>query len=78
MFYALSRGVPEAGIVFAAAMMIGVGLTLAAVALLTVVARDRLALISARHGASIDRLTRVLDGLSGVLLISLSAFALRS
>src|SRR5215211_799503 len=36
MFLALSRGVPQAGVTFALAMMIGVGLTLAAVATLTI------------------------------------------
>src|SRR5689334_1474569 len=36
MVVALGRGVPEAGLMFAAAMMVGVGLTLAAVAGLTV------------------------------------------
>jgi nickel/cobalt exporter len=32
IFFALSRGVPEAGLTFAVAMMLGVGLTLGAVA----------------------------------------------
>ena len=41
MFLALSRGIPEAGLTFAAAMMLGVGLTLGAVAALTVFARER-------------------------------------
>src|SRR3954471_6021281 len=36
MFFALSRGIPEAGLVFAVAMMLGVLATLALVALVTV------------------------------------------
>jgi ABC-type nickel/cobalt efflux system permease component RcnA len=40
MFFALSRGVPEAGLTFAVAMALGVGLTLCAVAMVTVLARD--------------------------------------
>jgi len=69
MFFALGRGVPEAGVTFAAAMFLGVGLTLAAVALLTVLARDWVVRIATRHGAAIDTLARILDGLAGVLLI---------
>ena len=72
MFFALSRGVPEAGLVFAAAMMIGILTTLATVALLTVFMRDRLVNFTARHGASMQRLMRFLDGAAGVLLIVLS------
>ena len=72
MFFALARGVPEAGLVFAIAMMFGVLTTLAIVAFLAVIARDWLIDYTARHGASMLRLTRVLDGASGALLIALS------
>src|SRR5207248_2229142 len=65
MFFALSRGVPEAGLVFAAAMMLGVLTTLAIVALLTLFVRDRLVAFMARHGTSMLRLTRALDAVSG-------------
>jgi threonine/homoserine/homoserine lactone efflux protein len=51
--------------------MLGVGLTLAAVALLTVLARAWVTAMAARHGASVDRLARALDGLSGALLIGI-------
>ena len=63
---------PEAGLVFACAMMLGVLVTLATVALLTIVMRDWVIGIIARHGASMARLTRLLDGISGALLIALS------
>jgi nickel/cobalt exporter len=69
MFLALARGVPEAGLTFAVAMMLGVGLTLGIVAVATVIARDRLVGILARHGASLDRLGRGLDGTTGAILI---------
>ena len=69
MFLALARGVPEAGLTFAVAMMLGVGLTLGIVAVATVIARDRLVSILARHGASLDRLGRGLDGTTGAILI---------
>ena len=69
MVVALGRGVPEAGLTFAAATMVGVGLTLAAVAGLTILAREWVVAVTARHGASIERLSRGLDGLAGALLL---------
>jgi ABC-type nickel/cobalt efflux system permease component RcnA len=77
MFFALSRGIPEAGLTFAFAMLIGISLTLASVAALTTFARDRVAHLIDRHGKSVDRLARALDATAGVLLvvIGLSAIA---
>ncbi len=72
MFFALSRGVPEAGLVFATAMMLGVLLTLGIVALLTVFLRDRLVNFMSQHGVAMQRRMRLLDGAAGVLLIMLS------
>lgn len=71
MLGALGRGVPEAGLTFAAAMALGVGLTLALVALLTVLARAWVAAAAERHGASVERLGRLLDGLAGALLLGI-------
>jgi nickel/cobalt transporter (NicO) family protein len=76
MFFALARGIPEAGVTFAIAMMIGIALTLAAVAAVTVVARAWLVDVIVRRGASIDRLSRILDGVSGALLIVIALVAL--
>lgn len=70
MVLSLSRGVPEAGLTFALAMVLGVGLTLAAVTLLTILARSWVIRVSARHGASIGILSRILDGLAGTLLLA--------
>lgn len=70
-FYALSRGIPEAGLTFAFAMMAGIAATLAGVAIVSIVARDRLIALLARHGSSLSRLLRVLDGLSGLLLVAI-------
>jgi hypothetical protein len=53
-------------------MMVGVLTTLAIVAFLTVLTRDWLIDYTARHGASILRLTRALDAASNALLIGLS------
>ena len=69
MFLALARGVPEAGLTFALAMMLGVGLTLSAVAVLTVGARNTVMRLTAKHGISFDRAARIMDGVSGALLL---------
>ena len=69
MFFALSRGVPEAGVVFAVAMMLGVLATLASVAALTIFMRDRLMDLMGRYGGSLRTLTRLFDGAAGALLI---------
>jgi nickel/cobalt transporter (NicO) family protein len=76
MVVALARGVPEAGLTFAAAMMVGVGLTLAAVAALTILARDWVVGITTRHGASLERLSRGLDALAGTLLLMIGGYEL--
>jgi ABC-type nickel/cobalt efflux system permease component RcnA len=69
MLYALARGVAAAGLAFALAMLGGIAITLAAVALATVLAREGVLRILTRHGGSIERLSRTLDALSGALLL---------
>ena len=76
MFFALSRGVPEAGLTFAAAMMVGVGLTLSGVALLAIVARESILKLTSHWGASLNITMRCLDMLAGVLLIGVAAHEL--
>jgi nickel/cobalt exporter len=76
MFFALNHGVPEAGVWFAIAMMLGVAFTLSIVALLTVLARETIIKITTRHGTSLHNLGRVLDGLSGLLLMAIAAYEL--
>src|SRR5829696_388010 len=71
MFLALSRGVPEAGLTFALAMMGGVGATLALVATATVVARQWIVSLIGLHGGSIDRVSRLLEALTGVALVAI-------
>jgi len=70
------RFVMYAGLTFAVAMALGVGLTLCAVAMVTVLARDFVARLTARHGASLQTLGRVLDGVAGVLIIVLAGHEL--
>jgi ABC-type nickel/cobalt efflux system permease component RcnA len=69
MFLALRRGVPEAGLIFAMAMVVGVGLTLAAVAALTVISRDQLVAFVARHGGSLESASRMLEAATGFALV---------
>jgi ABC-type nickel/cobalt efflux system permease component RcnA len=69
MFLALARGVPEAGLTFALSMMTGVGLTLAAVAALVIVGRVWIVGIVAGHGASMQRISRILEGITGAILV---------
>ncbi|HAH64573.1 MAG TPA: ABC transporter permease [Rhizobiales bacterium] len=71
MAMALARGVPEAGIAFAFAMMLGVGLTLGGVALLATLARTWVIGFMSRHGRSAAHLSRLLDGASGALLMTI-------
>jgi ABC-type nickel/cobalt efflux system permease component RcnA len=70
MFLALSRGVPQAGLTFALAMMLGIGLTLGVVAVLTIAAREWVIVYVARYGGSIETTSRVLEALTGALLIA--------
>jgi len=72
MTYAASRDVPEAGLAFALAMLIGVGIVLGAVALATAYARDALGHIVGRHGQSIQTYSRVIESLAGVMLVFLA------
>lgn len=65
MFFASNRGVPEAGLTFAFAMMLGVALILSAAALTAIAARDRLIDFVARRGAAIGNAAPLLDGFAG-------------
>lgn len=72
MFLALARGVPEAGLTFALAMFLGVGLTLAVVAGLVILARTWFVIMVANYGVSMQRMSRLLEGLTGAMLVTIS------
>lgn len=72
MTFALSRGVPEAGLAFSAAMLVGVGLVLTLIALAAALSRGTLLRLLLRHDASLDRLVRLLNAAAGALLIALA------
>lgn len=74
MSLSMARGVPGAGLMFAAAMMIGVALTLSAVALAAVAFRHQL--LRAAGGMGWSRNMRVMEGACGLLLIAISAYEL--
>jgi nickel/cobalt exporter len=78
MLYALAHAVPVAGLTFAAAMLIGITLTLAGVALAAVLAREAVVYFLNRHGGSIVKLSCALDALSGVLLLAIGLYELVS
>jgi nickel/cobalt exporter len=69
MFMAMARGIPEAGLTFAAAMMLGITGLLALVSVATVLARDAVTLLLSRHGASLNRLSRIIEGVAGLSLV---------
>lgn len=76
MTLALSRGAAEAGLAFSVSMLIGVGLILGAVALIAAFARASLIHLSERHGAAISRISRWLDAVAGLALVSIAAMEL--
>lgn len=78
LFLALSKGVLIAGLTFAAAMMLGVSLTLIGVAMLTVLVRNQSLAFLDRHGASVERVSRTLDLATGVLLTAIGLAAVAS
>ena len=72
MFYATSRGVPEAGLTFALAMLLGVGSVLVVVALLSAFARHYVVALTSRHGVSLGQASRAIDIGAGLLLVALA------
>lgn len=72
MFYAASKGVPEAGLTFALSMVIGVGSILVLVAVLSTFARVFLAHLISRCGVSMTWIIRIIDGIAGATLMLLA------
>ncbi|MEM9629761.1 MAG: ABC transporter permease [Pseudomonadota bacterium] len=76
MVLAMSRGIPEAGLMFAASMLAGIAITLGTVAILTVAARKLFVSMMARGGSAIDTVSRILDGLAGSFIVLFAALDL--
>lgn len=67
---ALSRGVAEAGLVFAGSMLIGIALTLGLVAVTAVAGRRAFLTFVSSRGRAIGGVSRVLDAVAGLLIIA--------
>lgn len=76
MFHATSQGVPEAGLIFALAMVIGVGLVLSAVATAGVWARERV--VGIMQAGGLAAAVRLVEAAAGLLLLLLAAAELAS
>ena len=72
MTFAIARGVPAAGILFAGTMMIGVAVTLSAVAILSILLRERLVQFVEGKPRLFEAITRSIEGLAGAALIALA------
>lgn len=69
MTFAMSRGVPEAGIMFALVMMTGVALTLSSVALATVFFRTRMEKLLATRQALLTNISKAVEAVTGLILV---------
>jgi nickel/cobalt transporter (NicO) family protein len=68
MAFALSRGIVEAGLTFAVAMMVGIALTLTAVAVLSVLARNTMLSMFERYPNAAARAESYVNLIGGLLL----------
>lgn len=78
MTFAISRGVPEAGVALAATMMLGVGLTLSTVALAAVFFRQQLMRLLETRPHVVTAVTRAIQIVAGTVLVLLAWNALAS
>ncbi len=76
MTFALSRGVPEAGLAFSVSMLGGVATILGVVALVAAVARGSLVHLFDRHEAALAQVSRALDAVAGAALTAIALFEL--
>lgn len=72
MTFAISRGVPEAGVAFAVVMMAGVRLVLASVKLAAVLFRRQLLQLLSSRPKLLDRVTRAIQILAGLILAAVA------
>ena len=73
MFLAMTRGIPEAGLTFAAAMMLGITATLGLVSVATIFARDAVLRVLSSRGASFARVSQISQAFAGALLVVIGA-----
>lgn len=78
MTFAMSRGVPTAGVLFAITMMVGVALTLSCVAVLSIVFRERLVQFFARQPRLFETISRAIEGAAGLALAGVAVWQITS
>ena len=76
MVFAVSQGVPEAGLAFALAMLIGVGAVLIATALLALGLGRLLETAMLRHGNALNMASRSLEIVAGLALTTIALMGL--
>ncbi|RWQ62461.1 sulfite exporter TauE/SafE family protein [Mesorhizobium sp.] len=76
MTFAMSRGIPGAGILFAITMMVGVALTLCCVAVLSILFRERLMDFFA--GKPLEIISRTIEGAAGLALAGVAVWQIMS
>jgi nickel/cobalt transporter (NicO) family protein len=69
MTFAVTNGVPEAGVAFAFVMIFGIGFVLATVALAAVLFRQQLIRLLDSRSQAVDRVTRTIQVTAGVILL---------
>jgi len=69
MTFAISRGVPGAGILFAITMMVGVASTLSCVAVLSILFRERLVHFFENWPRLFDIVSRSIEGMAGIAIV---------
>ncbi|RWC88743.1 ABC transporter permease [Mesorhizobium sp. M00.F.Ca.ET.151.01.1.1] len=72
MTFAIVRGVPVAGLLFAGTMMIGVAITLCSVAVLSILLRESLMHFVESRPRLFDAITRAIEGIAGAALVALA------
>ncbi len=78
MTFAMTRNVPQAGIAFAAVMLIGVALVLSSVALVAVLFRQQLLRLMQNRPRIVEALTRTIQTIAGIVLVVVAWNAIAS
>lgn len=78
MTFAISRGVPVAGLLFAVTMMAGVALTLSTVAVLSILFRERLVHFFDSRPRLFDAISRTIEGVAGIILAGVAVWQMAS
>ncbi|MBN9012035.1 MAG: ABC transporter permease [Rhizobiales bacterium] len=78
MTFAIARGVPQAGVAFACAMMVGIALVLASVSIVAILFRKWLIRIVETKGAYLHGTVRIFEAISGIVLMLIAATEMHS